>query len=85
MKDQLSSLVVDRIRTLCRQRGFSIYKLSQMSGITQSTLDNLMGRHTFNPSLKTLVRVANAFGLTVAEFLDFPALNDYSYEDDTDE
>ena len=85
MKDQLSSLVVDRIRTLCRQRGFSIYKLSQMSGITQSTLDNLMGRPTFNPSLKTLVRVANAFGLTVAEFLDFPALNDYSFEDDTDE
>ncbi len=85
MKDQLSSLVVDRICTLCRQRGFSIYKLSQMSGITRSTLNNIMGQKTREARLSTLLKVANAFGLTVAEFLDFPALNDYSFEDDTDE
>ena len=43
-----------------------------------------MNRRSAYPSIKTLVRIANAFGLTVAEFLDFPALNDYSFEDDTD-
>ena len=84
MKDQLSSLVVDRIYSLCHQQGISVNKLAQMSGVSQSTLDNIMNRRSFNPTIKTLVRVANAFGLTVAEFLDFPALNDYSFEDDTD-
>nr|WP_279287496.1 helix-turn-helix transcriptional regulator [Neobittarella massiliensis] len=69
---------------MCHQQGISVNKLAQMSGVSQSTLDNIMNRRSFNPTIKTLVRVANAFGLTVAELLDFPALNDYSYEDDTD-
>ena len=44
-----------------------------MSGVSQSTLDNFVNK------------IALAFGMTVAEFLDFQALNDYSFEDSTDE
>ena len=56
-----------------------------MSGVSQSTLDNFVNKRTFNPRISTLLQIALAFGMTVAEFLDFQALNDYSFEDSADE
>ena len=40
---------------------------------------------TKNPRVMTLHKLALAFNMTLAEFLDFPELNDYSFDDDTDE
>ena len=80
-----SSLYVLRIRNLCRQRGISINKLAVMSDVKQSTLDNIVRGLTKNPRVMTLHKLALAFNMTLAEFLDFPELNDYSFDDDTDE
>lgn len=77
-----SELYVTRIRQLCRQRGIAINKLATMSDVKQSTLDNIVRGLTKNPRVKTLHKLAIAFNMTLAEFLDFPALNDYSFEDD---
>lgn len=77
-----SGLYVTRIRQLCRQRGIAINKLATMSDVKQSTLDNIVRGLTKNPRVKTLYKLAIAFNMTLAEFLDFPALNDYSFEDD---
>ncbi|MCF7629718.1 hypothetical protein L3K75_06745 [[Ruminococcus] lactaris] len=35
-----------------------------------------------NPKVHTLHKIANVFGMTLSEFLDFPELNDYSIEDE---
>lgn len=77
-----SDIYVKRIRTLCKQRGFAINKLAKMSDVNQSTLDNIVRGVTKNPSVKTLHKIAIAFNMTLAEFLDFDELNDYSFEDD---
>lgn len=82
---EYSSLYVERIRTLCKARGISINKLATMSNVKQSTLDNIMRGLTRNPRVKTLHKIALAFNMTLAEFLDFPALNAYSFEDDEEE
>lgn len=76
-----SELYVKRIRLLCKQRGISVNKLLVMSGVKQSTLDNIVRGLTKDPRVKTLHKVANAFNMTLAEFLDFEELNDYSFED----
>ncbi len=81
MADQYSQIIVDRILDLCRQRGISIYQLAVMSGVSHSTIDNIVNRKTFNPKIKTLHKIALAFSMTVAELLDFDALNRYSFED----
>ena len=78
-------IIVERITSLCKQRGFSINKLATMSGVKQSTLDNIVRGLTKNPRLKTLHRLAVAFNMTVSELLDFDELNNYSFEDDEDE
>ena len=76
-----SSLYVERIRSLCRKRGISINKLAKMSGVKQSTLDNIVRGLTKDPRVSTLHKLAIAFNMTLAEFLDFTDLNEYSFDD----
>lgn len=78
-------LYVMRIRSLCKKRGISINRLAAMSDVKQSTLDNIVRGLTKNPRVKTLHKVAIAFGMTLAEFLDFDELNAYSFDDDPEE
>ena len=77
-----SRLLVERIRSLCQRRGLSINKLAEMSDIGQSTIDNLMNGHTMNPGVRTLHKIALAFSMTLAEFLDFKELNEFSFDDE---
>lgn len=77
-----SELYVARIRKLCKARGIAINKLATMSDVKQSTLDNIVRGLTKNPRVKTLHKIAIAFNMTLSEFLNFPELNAYSFEDD---
>ena len=82
---EYADIYVRRIRSLCKQRGIAINKLATMSDVKQSTLDNIVRGLTKNPRVKTLHKIAIAFNMTLAEFLDFQELNDYAFdEDDTD-
>ena len=80
-----SDLYVQRIKSLCSPRGISIYQLSAMSGIKQSTLDNIVRGQTHNPKARTLHKLALAFNMTLAEFLDFPELNEYSFDEEDEQ
>lgn len=82
---EYSEIYVRRIRELCKQRGIAINRLATMSDVKQSTLDNIVRGLTKNPRVKTLHKIALAFNMTLAEFLDFEELNDYSFDEDTDE
>lgn len=68
---EYSEVYVKRIKSLCKQRGIAINKLATMSDVKQSTLDNIVRGLTKNPRVKTLHKLAIAFNMTLAEFLDF--------------
>lgn len=70
---------------VCWRRGITINRLAAMSDVKQSTLDNIVRGLTKNPRVKTLHKIALAFHMTLAEFLDFEELNDYAFDDDPDE
>ena len=80
-----SEIIVRRIRGLCSDRGISINRLATMSNVKQSTLDNIIRGLTKNPRIATLHKIAIAFNMTVSEFLDFQELNDYSFDDESEE
>lgn len=61
--------VLERINELRKNRGWSIYKLAEESGITQSTLANMFTRKS-NPSIPTLIQLCEAFGITLSQFFD---------------
>jgi transcriptional regulator with XRE-family HTH domain len=79
---EYSQIYVNRILSLCKERGISINKLSSMSDVKQSTLDNIVRGITKSPGAVTLHKIAIAFNMTLAEFLDFKELNLYSFDDD---
>ena len=80
-----SDIYVTRIRKLCKARGIAINKLATMSDVKQSTLDNIVRGLTKNPRVMTLHKIALAFNMTLAEFLDFDELNNYAFDEDDDE
>ena len=82
---EYSELYVQRIRSLCDKRGISINKLATMSDVKQSTLDNIIRGITKNPRVMTLHKLAIAFNMTLAEFLDFEPLNEFSFDDESAE
>lgn len=59
--------VLDRINELRKKQGWSLYKLSEESGVSQSTLSNMFVRGT-NPSISTLSTICDALGVSLSEF-----------------
>lgn len=55
---------IDKMRVA---RGWSFYKLSQESGLSQQTFTQWMGGKT-TPTIAALKAVCDAFGITLAEF-----------------
>ena len=80
-----AEIIAGRIRQLCQQRGITINGLATLSGVKQSTIDNIIQGTVKSPTVKTLHCIAGTFNMTLAEFLDFPELNEYSLDDDTDD
>lgn len=63
--------VMERIDELCRQRNISKYRLSQITGISQSAFSK-MARQQSSLSLETLQRICEAFGISMAQFFSEP-------------
>lgn len=59
--------ILEKIKDLTADRGWTIYKLSEASGISQSTLSNMFTRKTL-PSIATLSQLCEAFNITLSEF-----------------
>lgn len=59
--------ILNRIVELKNEKGWSIYKLAEESGVSQSTLSNMFIRKTL-PSITTLEQLCNAFGITLSDF-----------------
>ncbi len=83
---EYSEMLINRIKDLCRQRGgITIHRLAKMSSLRQSTLDNIIRGNTKDPRVSTLHHIALGFNMTLTEFLDFPELNDYVFDDEEEE
>lgn len=77
-----SDVIILRLTRLCEERKITINKLATLSGITQSTVENIMSGKTKNPKLKTLHKLALGLGLTVSELLDFAEMNETMFDDE---
>ena len=57
----------DRIEQLMSERGWTRYRLSIESGLSQSTIANMFYRNNV-PALSTVEALASAFGMTLSQF-----------------
>lgn len=56
-----------------------------MSGLPYSTVNSLLRGMSDSPNLKTLIRIATAFNMTIVEFLNVPEIIEFSEDDLEDE
>ena len=61
--------VLEKIKRLQEERGWSTYKLAYEAGLTQSTLSNMFARGTC-PTVDTLEKICDAFGISLADFFE---------------
>ena len=61
--------VIDRINKLCQERSWSYYRLAKESGIPYSTLNTMLHK-TYVPTIPSLIKICDGFGITLAQFFD---------------
>ena len=59
-----------RISNLLAQKNMTLYRLEQNSGILHGTMMCIMTERNKNITLKTIMQLANGFGMTLIEFLN---------------
>jgi transcriptional regulator with XRE-family HTH domain len=60
--------VGEKIKSLRETKGFSLKELADLTGFSTALLSQ-MENHLVSPSLGTLIKLANAFGVKVGDFL----------------
>ncbi|MBQ6162985.1 MAG: helix-turn-helix transcriptional regulator [Clostridia bacterium] len=59
-----------RILNLCKEHGLSLNMLATVSGITQSTLQNVTSGRNKSTTVSTVKKICDGLGITVREFFD---------------
>lgn len=64
--------VRERIAELCEEKHITINKLANISGITQSTLNNIMSGINNSTTISTIQKICDGLEITVTDFFDSP-------------
>lgn len=57
-----------RILDLCRERNLSINKLCLLSGVTQSTVNNIVSGRNHSATVTTIKKLCDGLGISIEEF-----------------
>lgn len=58
-----------RILELCRERDLSINKLCLLSGVTQSTVNNIVSGRNHSATVTTIKKLCDGLGISIGDFL----------------
>ncbi|MGN1123748.1 MAG: helix-turn-helix domain-containing protein [Eubacterium sp.] len=60
----------NRIIELCNENSITINKLSTISGVTQSTLNNIVSGRNNSTTVSTIKKLCDGLGITIVEFFN---------------
>ena len=64
----IGQAVKERILELCREQSISVNKLCTMSGVTQSTVNNIINNRNNSTTISTIKKLCDGLNITVEEF-----------------
>lgn len=70
----------NRILFLCKERNLTINKLATESGISASTLKNILYGKSRNPGIVTIKMLCDGLGISIIEFFDTPEFRELEQE-----
>ena len=68
----IGEAVRTRIVELCRQRDISINKLCSISGVTQSTVNNIVSGRNNSATISTIKKLCDGWDITIQFFASNP-------------
>ena len=68
MPVNVGEAVKERILQLCKEENLSVNKLSSMSGVTQSTVNNIVSGRNHSTTISTIKKLCDGLGITIEEF-----------------
>ena len=77
---RIGEAVKKRIIELCRERGITINKLATLSGITQSTINNITGGRNKSVTVSTVKKICDGLEMNIREFFASPLFDDLEQE-----
>ena len=69
-----------RIEQLCLERNITLNKLAIISGITQSTLNNIISGRNKSTTVSTIKKICDGLEISVLEFFSAEVFNDLEQE-----
>lgn len=69
-----------RILELCAQRQITVNRLATISGVTQSTLNNIVSGRNNSATVATIKKLCDGLEITLRAFFDTPAFEDLEQE-----
>ncbi|EAC2288969.1 helix-turn-helix transcriptional regulator [Listeria monocytogenes] len=70
-----SELIINRMYMYMRERNITLNRLADLSGITASTLSNIVNRNSV-PKADTIYKICVGLNISVHEFFNFPPYNE---------
>ena len=80
MRMNIGDATRNRIRELCKEKSITVNKLSTLCGITQSTLNNIVGGRNNSTTISTIKKICDGLDITIQEFFESDCFDDLSQE-----
>ncbi|MBR4186487.1 MAG: helix-turn-helix transcriptional regulator [Clostridia bacterium] len=65
---RIGEAVRQRILELCEERGISVNKLSTISGVTQSTVNNIISGRNRSATVSTVKKLCDGLEISIEDF-----------------
>ena len=76
----IGEAVKERILELCQQHNITVNKLGTMSGITQSTLNNIVSGRNNSTTISTIKKICDGLGISIDDFFRSDLFKDLEQE-----
>ncbi|MBO5646053.1 MAG: helix-turn-helix transcriptional regulator [Clostridia bacterium] len=76
----IGDAVRERILELCRINNISINKLCDMSGVTQSTVNNIISGRNRSATVSTVKKLCDGLGISIEDFFNSELFRDLEQE-----
>ena len=76
----IGSAIKERILQLCEERDLTVNRLGTISGVTQSTINNIVSGRNKCTTVSTIKKLCDGLEITIIEFFDNPLFENLEQE-----
>lgn len=77
---RIGEAIRERILALCAEHGITVNKLGTMSGVTQSTINNITSGRNNSATVATIKKLCDGLDISITEFFTDEVFDDLEQE-----